>query len=136
MKNLLFIAILFLSLNGFSQINLSAYNSMFARIEVEDSWAVTDLFQLHFYSETWILEKEDSVYRSRPGFQANLVYNTNGHGLQVLALLDWFEAETRVDAEFKLWGQTATARCRVVSITHENYIVNIKITGVETLKYK
>lgn len=136
MKKLLCITLLLMSLHGAAQINLSAYNSMFARIEVEDGWAVTDLFQLHFYSEAWLIEKNDAVYRSRPGFQANLVFLTNGHGGQVLALLDWFKAETRIDAEFKLWGQTAKARCRVISITHENHIVNIKITGVETLKYK
>lgn len=135
MKKLLFIVILFASLNGFSQINLASYNSMFARIEVEEGWAVTDLFQLHFYSETWILEKEDSVYRSRPGFQANLVFITS-HGGQVLALLRWFNPDTRLQADFKLWGQTATARCRVINTTHHNGIVNVKITGLETLKYK
>lgn len=136
MRKVLFIAILFISLSGFSQINLASYNSMFARIEAEDGWAVTDLFTLEFYSETMLFESSGNTYRSRPGFQANLVFNTNGHGGQVLALLRWFPANERVNMQFKLWGQTATARCRVIETTHHNGIVNVKITGVETLKYK
>lgn len=135
MKKLLCITLLLFSLHVSAQINLAAYNSMFAKIEVDEGWAVTDLFQMHFYSEAWLIEKDDSVYRSRPGFQANLVFIT-AHGGQVLALMSWFKPGTRLQADFKLWGQTATARCRVIETTHHNGIVNVKITGLETLKYK
>jgi hypothetical protein len=136
MKKLLFAAILLMSISAFGQINLSAYSSMYARIEVDEGWAATDLFQLHFHSEAWLIEEKEAYYRSRPGFQANLVFNTNGHGLQALALLDWFKAKTRITAYFKMWGQTARARCRVIAITHQNGIVNVKITGLETFKFE
>lgn len=132
---LILVFILGLGFISYSQINLAAYNSMHSTIKVEEGWARTDLFTMEFYSEIMLFDPAGNSYRKLPGFQATLVFNTNTHGAQVLALLDWFKVNNKAELEFKLWSKTAKAKCRIYETTHNNGIVNIKVVGLETLKY-